>query len=99
MALLVLDDDGNRRGPLDLEVEQRLSAGKQVADVALDDLKRSRLLTAAVDHAGHKALAAHAAAVARAERLPRCSLELFALSGHRAREDKHAATPSPDMLV
>jgi len=78
VALLLLDHHRHGAYSLDIEVEQGVALGENGAGVALGDLKRARLLTVCVDDAGHEALAAQAAALARAElaagaRLQGCS--------------------------
>ena len=75
VVLLLLDHDRNRALPLNLDVEQGLALRDQVADVTLGDLERAGVAALAVDDAGHEALAAQAAALARAESLARSDLE------------------------
>ena len=67
VELLLLDDDRDRGGALELEVEQRLAAGEDGADLAFPGLEGARVAAAAVDDAGHQALAPQAARAARAE--------------------------------
>ena len=54
VELLFLDDDRDRRGVLELEVEQGLAAGKHGADLAFARLERASLAAAAVDDPGHR---------------------------------------------
>ncbi len=60
VQLLLLDHDRDGFAALDLEVEQRRAFAEDVAHVAFGDLEGPRLGAAAVDDAGHEALAAQA---------------------------------------
>ncbi len=88
VQLLLLDHDRHRFRALELEVEQRLAAGEHRAHLAFGDLEGARLRAAAVDDAGHEALAAQAAGAARAELRAGSGLQLFAGASHRTGEDR-----------
>ena len=62
-----LTTTGTAFAALDLEVEERGAVGEDGADLAFGDLEGARLGAAAVDDAGHEALAPQAARGARAE--------------------------------
>ena len=66
VALELLEDDRRGRAAVELEIEHRAGVGERVAQLAGVDLERDRLLAAAVDDAGHVAVAAQPARGARA---------------------------------
>ena len=66
---------------------------EHVAHVALADLERARLVAGAVDDAGHKPVAAQAAALARAELGARLGFEGRSIGGHAAAEDREPSGP------
>ena len=85
VVLLLLDHDRHCFGTLDLQVEEGDAFAEHVSDIAFGHLEGARLRAAAVDDAGHQALAPQAACGSRAELGSGCSLELFASTGHADR--------------
>ena len=84
VALGVLE---HGRGGLavELELDHGAARGERVAQLALVDGERQRVLAAAVEDAGHLALAAQAAGGARVGDLARGDGELGGLTGHGRR--------------
>ena len=67
VTLLLLDDDRDLAGALDLEVEQGVALVDEERELMRVGLKRPRRLAAGVDDAGHETVAAQASRRARAE--------------------------------
>ena len=76
VQLLLLDHDRHGFAALDLEVEERRAVAEHVAYLPFGAWNGARLGAAAVDDAGHEALAAQAAGGARAEVVRGAALSL-----------------------
>ena len=83
----LLEDDRAAAGAVDPQVEDRAGVGQRLAQLARVDRERDRVLAAAVDDAGHVALAPQPAGRARARRLAlgRRSERLMSAAGHARR--------------
>jgi predicted unusual protein kinase regulating ubiquinone biosynthesis (AarF/ABC1/UbiB family) len=91
MQLLFLDDHRDGFVSLQLQVEQRLAAGEDVANLSFTRLEGTRLIPAAVDNAGDYPLSPHAARVARSKIRTGGSVQRFASASHRTGEDRERA--------
>ena len=82
VVLLLLDHDRDGRRAVQLQVEQGVALAEQGAEIARGHLEGPRIAAVAIDHAGHQAFAAQAAAGPRSEDLAGGDCECCAIRSH-----------------